>query len=147
MRRVQSYVGPLVLLTALAVVMGCNRGPQLPPTFPVKGKVVKKGGAAWNTDNARITFQLKSDANVVATGLVEKNGDFTLKTQMYGKEKPGAAEGEHTVMVEPGPAPGEMLPQAILPFVVEKTTKIEPKEMNEVRVEVKTFGARPGGGS
>src|SRR5262245_29840927 len=97
----------IALLLMGAVAMGCERGPKLPKTYPVAGKATWKSGKPWTTDGAKVTFQLKSDLSVVAVGIIDKNGDFTLTTKMYGKEKPGAAEGEHTVMVEPPPPPGE----------------------------------------
>ena len=83
-----------------------------------------------------MTFQLLSDLKVVAVGVIDDQGNFTVATNMYGKEKPGAAEGEHGVMVEEPPPPGEALRQVIKPLVVEKNVIIEPKDSNEVTIEI-----------
>src|SRR5437016_14514213 len=88
--------GSLIALGALTLcgLIGC--GPSLPKTYPVKGQVVVKGGKL--REGSTIMFQLMSDVSVVADGDIEKDGSFTLTTQMYGKAKPGAAEGEYNVM-------------------------------------------------
>jgi hypothetical protein len=130
--------GRLVLLALAAAILcslaGC--GPSLPPTYPVKGKAVMKGGKPFNLrDGSMITFQLASDKTVVAEGVIQKDGTFTLTTKMFGKTKPGAAEGEHNVFVVEGPPPGEALSPVYVPIIVSKTFKVVPGN-NEFTVEV-----------
>ncbi|MCI0462758.1 MAG: hypothetical protein L0Z62_37905 [Gemmataceae bacterium] len=142
------WITSVVLTLALCSFVGC--GPQMPKTYPAKGKVVMKGGKPWTGGETWITFQLKSDPSLVARGPVEKDGSFTLSTEMFGKQKPGAVEGEHTVMVDPPPPPGEALPIISTPYVMTKTYKVEPRDNNEFTIEVGQFGARsrmegPGG--
>lgn len=127
------------LALMVAANLGCERGPQLPKTYPVSGKATMKGGQPWTLGGASLTFQLTSDPSVVAVGIIDQQGAFTVTTNMYGKEKAGAAAGEHTVMVEPPPPPGEAFNQSIVPQVLDKTVLIEAKDMNEVSIEVEPF--------
>lgn len=103
---------------------GC--GPALPKTYPVQGKVVDPSGKPWG--GGRIMFQLATDPGVVADGEIDKDGAFTLTTKMYGKAKPGAAEGEHSVMVESGPTTGPDGQPILRLHVVPKKYKVEPAD-------------------
>jgi len=123
-----------VLPMAVLLMAGC--GPQIPPCYPIKGNVVWRGGKNFTAGS--ITFQSKTDQEIVAIGTIEKDGSFTVSTKMFGESKDGAPEGEYTVMVEDpskNVAPdGQM---QIKPMVVTTSSfKVEPKEMNEFKVEV-----------
>jgi hypothetical protein len=80
----------------LGPLVGC--GSDLPPTYPVTGKVVFKNGKAVN--DGRIQFQATFDPELVATGDIAPDGSFSLTTFKRGKQRPGAAEGQHKVTVE-----------------------------------------------
>src|SRR5688572_23465553 len=103
---------------ALVVVLLSGCGPALPKTYPVTGKVVDPAGKPWA--GGSIMFQLAADPRVVADGVIGPDGTFTLTTKMYGKAKEGAAEGEHSVMVESGPVTGPDGQLLIRPAVVPK---------------------------
>jgi len=134
------WLAGVVMVLALYGLVGCS-GTKFPKTYPAKGKVVGKGGKPWNGGETWITFQLKSDPEIVARGKVAKDGSFTLATQIEGKQRAGAAEGEHSVLLDPPAPPGEALPIIITPYVVAKTYTVKPGE-NEFTVEVESFGAR-----
>src|SRR5262245_32339984 len=110
----------------LAVVLAAGCGPSLPKTYPVTGKVVDPSGKPWK--GGTITFQLAADPKVVADAEIGPDGSFTLTTKMYGKAKPGAAEGEHTVWVETGQVAGPDGQPIIVPVVVPKKYTVEPRE-------------------
>ncbi|MCI0456516.1 MAG: hypothetical protein L0Z62_05990 [Gemmataceae bacterium] len=118
-----------LLLSGLA---GC--GPQLPKTYPVKGKVVFKGGKAWKAGGT-ITFQLVSDPTVMADGQIQPDGTFTLTTKMHGKARAGAAAGEHKVMVEEGSTEGKDGQAVIRPVGVGKTYQVVPGGENNFVIE------------
>lgn len=80
----------------LAAACGC--GSDLPATYPVKGKVVFKGGKV--VADGRIEFHSVADAELVATGDIEPDGSFSLVTFKRGKQRAGAVEGQHKVVVE-----------------------------------------------
>ena len=111
---------------ALAVVLASGCGPSLPKTYPVKGKVVDPAGKPWA--GGAIMFQLAADPRVVADGVIGADGTFTLTTKIYGKAKEGAAEGEHSVMVESGPVVGPDGQAGSRPAVVPRKYKVEPRD-------------------
>src|SRR5262245_56011180 len=123
----------------LAVVLAAGCGPSLPKTYPVTGKVVDPSGKPWT--GGTITFQLVADPRVVADAEIGPDGSFTLTTKMYGKAKPGAAEGEHSVWVETGPVAGPDGQLVIRPTVVPKTYKVVPGD-NDFTIEVQTTGGK-----
>ena len=121
-------------LTALLLggLAGC--GSPLPKTYPVKGKVVFKGGKAWKGEGT-ITFQLVSDPKVIADGKIEQDGTFTLTTKMEGKARKGAAAGEHKVMVEETSTTRRDGPLAIRPVGVGRTYQVVPGGDNDFLIE------------
>jgi hypothetical protein len=119
----------LVLAAALILMAteGCNSA--MPRTYPVKGRVVWKGGKAvrWG----RIEFQSLSDATVRATGWLGEDGTFALTTHREGRKAPGAIEGAHKVVIETSPV--EEKP----PLVIEVETPytVKPEE-NDFTIEI-----------
>src|SRR5712671_5001022 len=61
----------------LFCLAGCQGGTALPPTFPVTGKVVWKGGEPLI--NGGILLSSVADPNIVASGNIEK-GEFSVFT-------------------------------------------------------------------
>jgi hypothetical protein len=87
----------LAVVVLLAVtVAGCGKG--IPRTYPVKGKVVHKGGKP--VTYGRVEFQSKAHPELRAAGGIQTDGTFILTTYLEGKSAPGAVEGEHTVLIE-----------------------------------------------
>src|SRR5262245_491586 len=90
---------PWALLAGAALLAGgAGCGAGMPETYPVKGKVVSRGGKP--VSYGRIEFRSLADASVKATGEIGKDGSFTLTTHKDGKSTPGAVAGEHKVVVE-----------------------------------------------
>jgi hypothetical protein len=71
----------------------------MPKTYPVNGKVVWQGGRP--VTDGRIEFQSQSDSSLKAVGGIERDGSFVLTTYKEGKQRNGAVEGQHRVLVEP----------------------------------------------
>jgi hypothetical protein len=70
----------------------------MPRTYPVKGKVVFKGGKP--VTDGRIQFQSATDASVKALGDIDKGGNFALTTYIAAKSASGAPSGSYHVVVE-----------------------------------------------
>ncbi len=88
--------GLLAAITLAATASGgCGPGVK---TFPVKGKVVFKGGKP--VTDGRVQFQSTTDPQLKALGEIGSDGSFTLSTYVDGKVAPGAAPGPHKVTVE-----------------------------------------------
>ena len=119
----------------LILLAGC--GPSLPKTYPVAGKVVDQHGKPW--PGGMITLHAVADSKVIAVGEIGKDGSFTLTTKMYGKEKPGAAEGEHSVSIDTGPVAGADGQLVIQPVVVPGKYKVEPRE-NTITITARKAG-------
>src|SRR5262245_13809254 len=100
----------------------------MPPTYPVKGKVVFKGGKAL--PYARVEFQSLADAAVTATGQADKDGTFVLTTHEEGRKAPAAVEGKHKVVVEQGGYDTRLI-VTVLPAPV----TVEPKD-NELLIKI-----------
>jgi hypothetical protein len=123
----------VLLSAAVAGLAGC--GPSIPKTYPVKGKVVLKGGKL--TAGTHIIFESKGNSEIRADGTVQDDGSFTVATKMYGKQKDGAVEGEHRVMIiEPKGTTGFVKSRMI---TASKPVKVEPRD-NDLTIEAQTFG-------
>jgi len=84
----------------LATIAAClsNNGRPIPKTYPVRGKVVDKNGAAV-TNAGRIEFQMPNELYHTVLGMAEPDGTFTMYTLSNDKKYPGATEGQHQVFV------------------------------------------------
>src|SRR5262245_26766416 len=95
----RSVVAVVAMLT-LAIVVGCsgNSGRPIPKTYPVRGKVIDKSGAAV-TNAGRIEFQTPNELYHTVLGMAEADGTFTMYTLSNDKKYAGATEGPHQVFV------------------------------------------------
>jgi len=85
-----------LLLSVIALLVGCQRGPTL---VPVQGKVVYQGRPV---SAGSIYFQPDSaggDAPQMASSLLQEDGSFTLRTYPHGN---GAMVGSYRVTVSLG---------------------------------------------
>ena len=140
----------LVLALALTALAGC--GPSWPKTYPVEGKVIVKGGKLGKP--ATITFQSTSlkredGTPVSAEGKIREDGTFTLVTWMFGKSRPGAVEGEHSVFIAEPETTGPDGGPAFVPIMIQQKAQVEPKD-NQLTIEAikpvaRTY--RPAGGT
>ena len=139
MRYTRAFVRRLALLAALALALtaqaGC--GPRWPKTYPVEGKVIVKGGKL--SKRSTIEFQSTSlkrenGTPVSAEGVIQEDGTFALVTWMFGESRPGAVEGEHSVLIaEPDTLSAEGQP-AFVPIMIKQKAKVEPKD-NQLTIE------------
>ena len=124
-----------VLALTLTTQAGC--GPQWPKTYPVEGKVIIKGGKLGKP--ATVMFQstsLKTEngAPVSAEGKIQEDGTFTLVTWMFGKSRPGAVEGEHSIFIAEPETVGPDGGPAFVPIMVQQKAQVEPKD-NQLTIE------------
>src|SRR5262245_6295390 len=82
----------LALGAALLLVSTPGCGKRIPKTYPVKGKVIHKGGRP--VTYGRVELQSKSDPQLRAVGDIQTDGTFSLTTHLGGKSVAGAVEGE-----------------------------------------------------
>ena len=125
----------LVLALALTAQAGC--GPSWPKLYPVQGKVIVKGGKLGKP--ATITFQSTSlqredGTPVSAEGKIQEDGTFTLVTWMFGKSRPGAVEGEHSIFIAEPETVGPDGGPAFVPIMIQQKAQVEPKD-NQLTIE------------
>jgi hypothetical protein len=85
-----------VAAIGLVAIMGCGSG--MPPTYPVTGKVVFKGGGP--VTDGRIQFQSAADPGIKALAEINEDGSFSLTTYIREKNARGAPAGPYKVIVE-----------------------------------------------
>jgi hypothetical protein len=113
-RRLTSAFG----LLALASAGGC--GTPLPPTYPVTGKVVLRGGQP--VPGGAVHLKSNSDPTLTVTGAIGEDGTFALQTLRGKTLTPGAPEGAYVVTVLPPAAPDQRL--AMPPYVMPKPFEV-----------------------
>lgn len=69
-------------------------------TYPVKGKVVFKGGDVGRLKGGWVHFESSSTPKVMAGGEIQADGSFTPITLKDGKEIKGLVAGTHRVLVQ-----------------------------------------------
>jgi hypothetical protein len=85
---------------ALFAVLGC--GESGPKTYPVKGKVVYKGGGdVARLAGGQVNFESVGEPKVTASGEIERDGAFTVWCYLEGKDREGLPAGEYRVCVRP----------------------------------------------
>lgn len=129
---------------------GCGKDESLPETYPVTGVVLFDGQPL---SESTVAFYPEGEGNP-ATGWTDAEGRFALTT--YELED-GAVAGRHTVIVHhspsgaepgmPGRGSGSSVPSK---YENRKTTpltaEVEPKEMNEISLELESSGSKRGAG-
>ncbi len=126
-RRGRAFLAAAAL--AGIVLGGCAQKVNLPQTYPVRGRVIYKGGGPLA--GAVVQFQARSDPRLLTNGETDADGAFTLTTQVGGHKLPGAVAGEHQVTVVP-PMPAD---QSAEPIVLPQPYTVEAKD-NFFTIEV-----------
>jgi hypothetical protein len=83
---------PLFVTLSLVTFLGCNSGPERPPTVPCEGIVTLDGSPV---SEAAVIF-IADKGNYNASGVTDKNGNFKLKAF---EEKAGAVPGSYKVEI------------------------------------------------
>lgn len=109
----------VALALALSALGGCGSKVQLPKTYPVRGRVVYKGGGPLT--GGVVQFQAAADPKLLINGEIGKDGTFALTTRLDGHQVAGAVEGAHQVTVTP-PMPAD---QSAEPIVLKKTFTVQ----------------------
>jgi hypothetical protein len=84
----------LIALCVGLAQSGCGDG--LPKTYPVRGKVIFKGGKPMTSGTVMV--QSVTHPDIVASGDLGPDGSFELHSSLG---KPGMVEGELRVLIEP----------------------------------------------
>lgn len=91
----KGFVATICILVGLA---GCSKGPPpLPPTYPAHGRVTYANGSP--VVSGLVQFRSDDDRSVVTSGVIQKDGTFSLATTRSGLRAKGALAGPHSVMV------------------------------------------------
>ena len=106
---------PAVAALALAGALGgcAGGGPELPQTYPVRGRVTYPGGEP--VPGGQVHFQPESDTTVTTNGEIGPDGSFVLRTYRGRREAPGALAGPHRVLVTPAAGADQVAQPAALP--------------------------------
>lgn len=90
--------GKWLLFVALLVALGCGSSKAtLPKTIPVTGKVSFRNGQP--VADGVIEFRSRTDPNLTTSGLIGKDGSFSLTTIVGSEKVSGAVEGEYDVTI------------------------------------------------
>jgi hypothetical protein len=90
-------------LTVLALAVGCGGSEPSIKTYPVRGKVVFKGGNVSRLERGKVWFQSTSDPGLKAVGMIYEEGFFTMTTLLADKGVLGVPAGQYQARVEPPP--------------------------------------------
>jgi hypothetical protein len=77
-------------------IVGCGTG--MPTTYPVRGKIVLKGGKP--VTDGRVQFQSTTDPQIKALSDIEQDGSFSLTTYIEARNAAGAPAGTYRVVIE-----------------------------------------------
>jgi hypothetical protein len=91
-------VSRILSLGLLAALFAAGCGSSL-ETHPVRGKVVFEGVDVASLGEAYVELRLESDPSIRASGPIEPDGSFDLRTQHKGQEFLGAVPGSHTARI------------------------------------------------
>lgn len=91
----ERFVAAVFIMVGVA---GCSKGPPpLPSTYPVHGRVTYANGTP--VAGGLVQFRSEDDRSVVTSGVIQKDGTFSLVTTRSGLRAEGAVAGPHSVMV------------------------------------------------
>ena len=123
-----------LLLALLATAAGCSRGPQVPETYPTRGKLTRKGQPLGN---AIVTFENEENSSISAVGQSAGDGTFTLKTAVVGlgRHLDGAAAGSYRV-VDPAASADPLTQPATEFFAPEQRYKVTASGPNVFEIDV-----------
>ncbi len=85
---------------AWAILGGCGEKVQLPQTYPVRGRVVYKGGSPLA--GGVVQFQARSDPRLLTNGETDADGNFALTTHVGRRCRPTSPRSRSFY---PGPTP------------------------------------------
>jgi hypothetical protein len=97
MKSIRFFV--LFALFLAAISTGCREKATLPTLNPVHGVVVLKDGSP--VKGGTIQFQPQNDSTVSTTGIIQKDGTFSLTSFKAGIRSMGAVAGDNRVLVMP----------------------------------------------
>jgi len=138
MQRTHRALAQIVLILVplgLLALTGCGSGVPSISAYEVKGKVLLADGKPLTS--GYVFFEPKSDGAQSASGVIQPDGTFSLKTL---SDKVGAAPGDYAVYIEAGDAvPVTKGKRDNMPFPMKYTdsgtsgltVKVEPK-VNEL---------------
>ncbi len=100
-----------IVLAASLSCLGCSKGPQAPPTFPVTGVVTYKGKPV---EGAAVSLVSNNPKVRSAAGTTDAEGKFEVTTYYSATEQPkGAMPGDYAITVSKTSVP--VLPEGLKP--------------------------------
>jgi hypothetical protein len=91
-------------LILAAAVLPLASGCGVPKFYPVRGKVILKGGGPLTEGEVR--FRPDANRDLIATGKIQKDGTFSLTTPSHGD---GVLEGTCKAVVVVAPRKGKLV--------------------------------------
>lgn len=119
-----------VFLVCLTLIASCkDKEKELPPLYPVKGKVTHNNKAVVR---GYVRFTPESNEDYMVQSLVDDNGNFELETVRAGTVAKGAPAGTYRVFFNPDTGGGQSVKA---PLDVAKTYTIEATN-NDLTIEL-----------
>ena len=84
----------------LIVVAGCG-GPGGVPTYPVRGKVVLKGGEVAKLVGGSVRLESVAEPKVTGSGELGTDGGFVVGCLLDGKDRDGLPAGDYRACLRP----------------------------------------------
>ena len=114
----------------LTMVTACSETVTLPPTYPVKGMVVRANGQPLT--GGLVSLRCAEEPNLITEGVINGDGTFELVTVYKNVRQAGAIVGEHEVMV----IPPMSIHQEAAPETLATKVTIEAKDLNELKLQM-----------
>jgi hypothetical protein len=90
--------GFLAAICVVISVAGCSKAPPpLPPTHSVHGRVTYANGEP--VVDGLVQFRSDRDRSVITSGVIRKDGTYSLVTSRDGLRADGAVAGPHNVLI------------------------------------------------
>jgi len=111
-------------ICGLALLPGCSKEPERPPTFPVTGTVTMKGKTL---ENARVVF-VPVQGGAPASGITDKEGKYSLTTYSSGDGAQAGSYGVKVAKYDGTPPPEPQEPAKQLTYEEEQKMQFAPDE-------------------
>ena len=120
----------LVAAAVIVTAVGCGKAG--PKTHAVKGTVTLDGGDVAHLAGHSVEAVLESDPAVRASGVIQKDGSFTLVSLLEGQMRDGAAPGKYRARIIVSDDPDETGKKPPRPPLANRYYRVETANLSFV---------------